>query len=156
MTRHKTVGLLSAVGAGLIAAFTAGNAARAQDADSIKLNVGALEYAKQLIAEGRIVADRHGSWAEHQPSPDHENRFIQQYGFEGYGKWHLGLDLRRGERTKARYKFPFGDLTSVHRCALLAVESRARQHHHAEIEKAVAELKEMMRHIKTSNDMVER
>jgi hypothetical protein len=42
--------------------------------------------------------------------------------------------------SKARYKFPYGDFESIHRCGLLAVKSRAHEYRYADIENAAAEL----------------
>jgi len=66
------------------------------------------------------------------------------HGFEEYAKWHLGIDERHAENSKARYKFPCGDFKNVHRCAVLAVQSRAGQYRHYDIEKAAIELREMI------------
>ena len=107
---------------------------------SVKLNPGAVEFAKQLIEQRRFVADRKGAWREHRPSDTAQNEFIRFHGFAEYAKWHLGIDEHHPENTKARYKFPFGDFQSVHRCGLLAVESRARQFGYLEIEKTAHDL----------------
>jgi hypothetical protein len=42
--------------------------------------------------------------------------------------------------AKAHYKFPYGDFEKVHRCAILAAESRAGQYDYADIAKALAHL----------------
>ena len=109
----------------------------------VKLNRDALEHAKKLIDNRGVVVDGRGAWAQHQPSAADENEFIRRLGFEEYGKWHLGIDERHAKNTKARYKFPYGDFRSIHRCALLAARSRARQHGYADIENATASLIEM-------------
>jgi hypothetical protein len=109
----------------------------------VKLNRDALEHARKLIDNRGVVVDGRGAWARHQPSAADENEFIRRFGFEEYGKWHLGIDERHAKNTKARYKFPYGDFRSIHRCALLAARSRARQHGYADIENATASLIEM-------------
>jgi len=88
--------------------------------------------------------DSHGDWAQHQPSAEDKNEFIRRHGFGDYGQWHLGIDERRAENTKARYKFPYGDFENVHRSALLAVKSRAHQYGYANIESAAVQLLEMI------------
>jgi hypothetical protein len=113
--------------------------------DHIKLNQNALPFAEELINESRVVADGKGAWSEHRPSPDKQNEFIRLNGFGEYAKWHLGLDDRYPQNTKRRYKFPYGDFQSVHRCGLLAVKARAHQYGYVEIEKAAAELERMMK-----------
>jgi hypothetical protein len=112
-----------------------------ESTDSVKLNIGAFEYAKELIKQGHIVADGRGAWREHRPSPVAENEFIRLHGFREYAKWHLGIDDRYAEDTKQRYKFPYGDFKNVHRCGVLAAQSRAGQHKYHEIENAAAQLK---------------
>ena len=110
----------------------------------VRLNASAFEYAKQLIADGHVVNDTKGRWGIDQPPSKQENEFIRVQGFAEYAKWHLGIDEAHGENTKARYKFPYGDFKNVHRCALLAAKSRARQHSYSEIEDAAARLIEMI------------
>lgn len=107
---------------------------------SVHLNENAVAFATGLIKEGHVIADGKGAWSKHRPSADEENEFIRVHGFAGYAKWHLAIDSRFAENTKRRYKFPYGDFKNVHRCALLAVKARARQHGHAEIQSAAAEL----------------
>jgi hypothetical protein len=111
---------------------------------AVRLNQAAFDYARELIKQGHVVADDRGAWRQHQPSAEEENEFIRLRGFGEYAKWHLGIDDAHGEKTKARYKFPYGDLKNVHRCALLAVESRAAQYKHYGIENAAFELREMI------------
>ena len=102
---------------------------------AVRLNKTAYPYAKELVSEGKVVADDRDVWSEHQPSAEDENRFIAERGFAGYAKWQLGVDDEKDEETKGRYKFPYGDFERVHRCALLAAESRTAQFKYADIEK---------------------
>jgi hypothetical protein len=104
------------------------------------LSQPAFEHAQQLIRDGRVVIDEGDDRSEHQPSAEDENRFIAEYGFGEYAKWHLGVDDEEREQTKARYTLPDGDFERVHRCALLAAESRAGQYDYDDIERAVAHL----------------
>jgi len=110
---------------------------------AVRLNQDAFDYARELIKQGRIVTDGRGAWSQHQPSAEEENEFIRLHGFGEYAKWHLGIDDAQGEKAKARYKFPYGDLKNVHRCALLAIETRAAQYKHYRIENAAFELRKM-------------
>jgi hypothetical protein len=110
----------------------------------MKLNETAFEHAKSLIRDGQVVIDDRGDWSEHQPSAAEENRFLEEHGWAEYAKWHLGIDEDEGEETKARYRFPYGDFERVHRCGLLAAESRAGQYKHLDIELAVAHLHGML------------
>jgi hypothetical protein len=111
-----------------------------QNSDPIKVNLAALEYAKKLIQQGHVIVDKRNGWSDQQPSAEEENEFIRQYGFEEYAKWHLGIDERHAENSKARYKFPYGDFENVHRSALLAVKNRARQYTYSDIENAAVQL----------------
>jgi hypothetical protein len=117
---------------------------------AIKLNRKAFEYAKELISEGKVVLDDRDAWSEHQPTAQQENEFIHAFGFDAYGKWHLGIDDTEHEQTKGRYKFPYGDFKAVHRCALLSAESRAGQYKYIDIENAVAHLHGMVDSYKSS------
>jgi len=129
---------------GLIICFNAISNAGAQSGGSIKVNEDAVAFASQLIQEGHSIADRKGAWREHKPSPDMENDFIRAHGFAEYAKWHLAVDERYAVNTKSRYKFPYGDFKNVHRCGLLAVKSRAREHGYNEIEDAATKLLQMI------------
>ena len=111
-----------------------------QPRGSIKLNEDAFAFAARLIQEKHVIADRKGAWNKHRPSVNEENEFIRLHGFGEYAKWHLGIDERYPANTKRRYKFPYGDFISVHRCGLLAAKARARQYGYIEIETAAAEL----------------
>jgi hypothetical protein len=124
---------------GTVARLSRGGATHA-----VKLNKIAFAYSKELIKEGQVIVDKRNAWSEHQPSTEEENEFIRLHGFEDYAKWHLGIDERHAENSKARYKFPYGDFENVHRSAVLAVQSRASQYKHYDIEKAAIELREMI------------
>jgi hypothetical protein len=111
----------------------------------MKLNRAAFNNAKRLIRTGHFVIDDRDAWSEHQPSTKEENDFIRTYGIEAYALWHLGIDeTEENVEAKRRYKFPYGDFRDVHRCALLSAESRAGQYKHFDIEKAVAQLHELL------------
>jgi hypothetical protein len=115
-----------------------------QQSIAVKLNAVAFGYVQELIKQGHFVPDQKGSWSQDQPSAGAENEFIRLHGFSEYAKWHLGIDERHSENAKARYKFPFGDFKNVHRCGLLAVKSRAREYGYSDIERAAAELLEVI------------
>ena len=109
-----------------------------------KLNKRAFEHAKNLISSGKFVKDEKDNWSEHQPSADNENKFIEKNGISEYGKWYLGIEDEEDENNKGHYKFPYGDFEDVHRCGLLAAETRAGQYKHTDIENAVAHLHGML------------
>ncbi|MET7287958.1 hypothetical protein [Streptomyces sp. NPDC005573] len=108
-----------------------------------KLNGTAYDHAKSLIEEGRFVADS-DDWGEVQPSAAQENAFIEDHGFAGFAQWCLGVREDEPEDTKERYSYPYGDFEKVHRSGLVAVESRAGQYKHHDIERAARHLRELI------------
>jgi hypothetical protein len=52
----------------------------------ITFNRAAFDYACELIAGGRVVADKKGSWRAHHTSRSEENKFIHNHGFAEYAK----------------------------------------------------------------------
>jgi hypothetical protein len=111
---------------------------------AVRLNSTAFDHAKGLIAAGKFVLDERDDWSEHQPSAEQENQFVEEHGWAEYAKWYLGINDEAGEETKGRYEFPYGDFEKVHRCGLLAAESRAGQYKHFDIELATAHLHGML------------
>ena len=111
---------------------------------AVKLHKAGFDHAKKLVNDGKVVRDERDDWSEHQPSAAEENEFISRHGFAEYGKWHLGIDDEQDEDNKGRYKFPYGDFKKVHRCAILAAESRAGQYKYFDIENAAAHLHGMI------------
>jgi hypothetical protein len=144
LKNKRTATVFFTVAFALFCAISAAHGNGQESTDSVKLNIGAFEYAKELIKQGHIVADGRGAWGEHRPSAVAENEFIRLHGFREYAKWHLGIDDRYAENTKRRYKFPYGDLKNVHRCGVLAAQSTAGQYKYYEIENAAGQLKTMI------------
>ena len=61
----------------------------------------------------------------------------------------LGRDDEHARDSKAHYRFPYGDFRDVHRCGVLAAESRAGQYRwHAEVKDAAAHLHGMLDAVK--------
>ena len=129
------------VAAGILISYPALSFAQSR---TVRLNENAFAYAKELIAQGRVVVDKKNGWRDDHPTTEEENEFIRAHGFAEYRNWHLGIDETHAEDTKARYKFPFGDFKNLHRCGLLAVKSRAHQFGYADIEKAAIRLIEIV------------
>ena len=111
---------------------------------AVELNKNAFEHAKKLIELGKCDFDERDLWSEHQPSAHDENEYLKEHGFGEYGKWYLGIDTEEDEDNKGRYKFPYGDFDKVHRCGVLAAESRAGQYKYTDIENAAAHLHGMI------------
>ena len=118
---------------------------------AVKLYNPGYDHAKQLVADGKVVIDERDDWSEHQPSAAEENAFIEEHGYAEFGRWHLAIDDERPPDTKGRYKFPYGDFHDVHRCGLLAAESRAGQRKYYDIELAVAHLHGMLEALQRSS-----
>jgi hypothetical protein len=111
---------------------------------AVKLNRAALDHARKLVEQGKVVHDERDDWSEHAPSTDDQNAFIEKHGYDGYEEWFLGIDEEKSEETKGRYSFPFGDFKKVHRCAVISLESRAAQNDHDDITKAAKKLLEQI------------
>jgi hypothetical protein len=111
---------------------------------AVRLNQTAYDHAESLVKDGRVVLDERDDWSEHQPSTGQENAYIEQHGIRAYARWHLGIDDEQSEQNKGRYKFPYGDFENVHRCGLLAAESRAGQRKYTDIQLAAAHLHGML------------
>jgi hypothetical protein len=102
------------------------------------VNKAAVEQARRLIDEGTV--DTETGWGEAAPSAAEGNKVIEREGYDGYGRWHLGIDTEASEETKDRFGFPYGDFKKVNRSALIHAKQRASQNDHAEIEKAAGDL----------------
>ena len=109
-----------------------------------RLNRHSCDFAQDRIKDGKVVHDERDDWSEHQPLTRQENRFIEANGWDEYANWHLGIDDEASEHTKARYKYPYGDFSQVHRCGVLAAEVRAGRNKHADIENATIHLRDMI------------
>jgi hypothetical protein len=110
----------------------------------VRLNEKAFEHAQNLIKDGKFVIDDRDDWSEHQPTAAEENEYLEKHGFSEYARWYLGIDEEHPEDTKGHYKFPYGDFKKVHRCGVLAAESRAGQRKYLDIERAAAHLHGML------------
>jgi hypothetical protein len=117
---------------------------------AVHLHKSAFEYAKEVIRKKRVTLDARDAWSEHQPTAEQENEFIRLHGYGEYGKWHLGIDEEEQSGSKKRYKFPYGDFLTVHRCGVISAESRAGQYKHSDIQIAAAHLHGMLEEIKKS------
>lgn len=103
-----------------------------------RVNDEAVENARDLIERGDY--DTETEWSDAAPDTDEANEVIENQGYDGYGKWHLGIDTEASEETKDRYGFPFGDFSRVNRAALIHGKQRASQNDHDQITKAADEL----------------
>jgi hypothetical protein len=103
-----------------------------------EVNQAGVAHARELIDAGRY--DDTTGWSQAAPSAAEENEEREDEGQEGYAEWHLAVDPDKGEGTKGRYRFPYGDFSTVNRAALIHAKQRASQNDHPEIEAAADEL----------------
>ena len=61
--------------------------------------------------------------------------FIDTYGLVEYAKWHLGIHIAQTKTSKRGNGFPFSDLQTIHRCALLRAENRFGQYKYFDIKR---------------------
>lgn len=111
---------------------------------SIELNKPALQNARKLVRDGKVVRDERDEWSEAAPTADEENSFIEDQGWTEYSHWHLGIDRSAGAETKGAYSFPFGDFRRVHRSGVISGESRAGQYDHDEIREQLRRLLDLI------------
>ena len=107
---------------------------------TVKLNGLAYEHAKRLIEEGKFIDDERDAWSDHHLSTRTEVEFIEEHGFSEYGKWFLAISDEYGKDSRRHYEFPYGDFENVHRCGILAAQTRADQSTCFDVDKAVADL----------------
>jgi len=105
-----------------------------------RVNDEAVRHARTLIDEGKY--DDSTPWSEAAPSADDANKEIDHEDFAEFARWHLGINPDAGEKTKGRYRFPYGDFATVNRAALIHAKQRASQNGHDAVEKAADELLE--------------
>ena len=98
------------------------------------------DNARDLIREGKFVES--AKWSG--PKASTANSYIEQNGWEDYGKWFLGKDPEYDPETKAHWKYPFSsDFESVSINGLKAIRSRAGQTEETEIFNAAGKLLDM-------------
>ena len=112
-----------------------------------EVNEAGVAHARELIDAGEY--DDRTEWSEAAPSAAEENEEREEEGQEGYAEWHLAVDESKGEGTKGRYRFPYGDFTKVNRAALIHGKQRAAQNDHGAVEKAFDEL---LKHLDEKRD----
>ena len=95
------------------------------------------EFRHLIDARRYVLRSR---WADAQPTAQDENAFLESHTWEEYGAWHLAINVRAKENTKARYAFGFGDFRRIHRMGIIACHYRAAEWHHKEVELAAHRL----------------
>lgn len=107
---------------------------------TVKLNGPGYEHAKRLIEEGKFIDDEREAWSDHHPSTQTEEEFIEKNGFSEYSKWFLVVNEEYRKESRRHYEFPCGDFENVHRCSILAAQSRAGQNKYFDIKNAAEDL----------------
>lgn len=108
--------------------------------DGITLNTAGVEHARALIRAGHVDEGR--AWSL---SAAVQNRILgDPPNWTRYASWHLGVNGAAKEKTKDRYRFPFGDGRNVNRAALGSAAQRASQFGYDPISKAASGLIELM------------
>jgi hypothetical protein len=102
------------------------------------VNDAAVQHASTLIDDGHV--DTESEWSQAAPSTEDENGVIDTEGYEGFGRWYLGIEKGASEDTKGRYGFPFGDFRNVNRAALIHAKQRASQNDHHDLAEAADRL----------------
>ena len=102
---------------------------------AVELNGTGESHAKSLIGSGKV--DKTSSWSM---SADDENAILGTDNWATYASWHLGIDRAAADKTKARYRYPFGKSGKVYRSALTAIRQRAGQQDAAAIFAAAGRL----------------
>lgn len=111
---------------------------------AIELNRPALDQARSLVRDGKVVRDDRDDWSEAAPTADEENKFIDAHGWTEFSRWHLGVDKDEPRDTKKAYSFPYGDFQKVRRSGVISAESRAGQYDHTEIRDELRKLLELI------------
>jgi hypothetical protein len=117
---------------------------------AVSLNGAGESHARSLIKAGKV--DKASPWSM---SADDENAILGDNNWATYASWHLGVDASAADKTKARYKYPFGKGGKVYRSALTAIRQRAGQQGASSVFDAAGGLLEMIDGKGKSADMGE-
>lgn len=112
---------------------------------SKKLNKAAYDLAKQMIEHGFELEHDENNWAEVKPTPEEVTRYLEAHDIEEYGAWFLGVDPQADSESTAKYAYPFGDFSVVHKSALLEAEKKATMNKDLEIAQAAKRLLQLIK-----------
>lgn len=110
---------------------------------AIHLNKKALEQAERLIKAGEIETFD-SSWEEEKPTVNEVNDYLDSHYMDEYGMWYLGINPQISKDVKEHYDYPYGDLKTVQRCALVDTIKRAEKAGHKDIAQVAKRLLEMV------------
>jgi hypothetical protein len=101
----------------------------------VSFNSKGRSHASSLIAEGKV--DKTSSWSF---DAEDGNKILGTDNWSEYALWFLGEDTSADEKTKERYRYPYGKDGKVYRSGLIAIRQRAGQEGATEIYDAAGEL----------------
>src|SRR5260221_8729468 len=107
----------------------------------IKLNPKSVEFAKQLIKDGKFDGN-HGNQCKKNSTPEEVQRFLEDHTYHEYGNWFLGMNTRAPQEQQDHYVYPHGKLNHaiVCRAILLDTQKAAFADHHKDIAQAAQDL----------------
>lgn len=113
---------------------------------AIKLHHKGFAHAQMLIKAHEVEHDEDGTrWHdEDAPTQDEFVRYLNTHTIEEFGLWFLGVNTEIPRENKEHYVFPHGDLSEVHRCAVIEAEKQARSQNLPEIADAAKKLLAMI------------
>lgn len=110
---------------------------------NVVLNKKAVENAEKLIKMGEITTFD-TNWEAEKPTVDEVIYFLETHNVDEYGLWFLGQKMDVPKNLKEHYDYPYGDLKTVQRPALVDTIKRAEKAGHAEIVKIAKHLLAMV------------
>ncbi|OQA35964.1 MAG: hypothetical protein BWY54_00303 [Candidatus Dependentiae bacterium ADurb.Bin331] len=110
---------------------------------AIKIHKSGLENAMRLINAGEVETFD-ADWNEEKPTLEELVYFINHHDMSEYGRWFLGIDDKFPVDTKEHYVFPYGDLKTVQKCALVNTLNEAQKSNHQEIAHTANQLIQMI------------
>ena len=102
------------------------------------VNTAAMTTARELIDAGEV--DTTTEWSDAAPTTDRENEVVDRDGYDGFGRWHLGIDPDASEQTKGRYGFGVRRLLARQPGSAHHAKQRAKQNDHDAVADAADEL----------------
>jgi hypothetical protein len=110
---------------------------------TIHLNKKGLEQAERLIKAGEIETFD-TNWAAEKPTTDEVINYLDSHYMDEYGSWFLGVNVDMPKDVKEHYDYPYGDLKTVQRSALVDTIARADKAGHKDIAQVAKRLLEMV------------
>ncbi len=110
---------------------------------AIHLNKKALEQAERLIKAGEIETFD-DNWEAEKPDVNEINAYLDSHYMDEYGMWFLGINPAIAKEVKEHYEYPYGDLKTVQRSALVDSIKRSEKAGHKEIAQVAKRLLEMV------------